>query len=80
MNMAKLGIVAQSKFGQAKGANPRKHKAGDVMRYTLCVYQGQAKRNSFRSSFIPFRCVYQGVVRRRAARHTLLVNMFVFSY
>lgn len=37
MNMAKLGTVAQSKFGQVKIANPRKYKAGGITRYTLCV-------------------------------------------
>jgi hypothetical protein len=51
MNMQKLGIVVQSKFGQAKGANPRKQRAGGLMRYTLCEYQGKAKRNSSRHSF-----------------------------
>ena len=37
MNMRKVGIVVQSNSGQAKGANPRKQRAGGVTCYTLCV-------------------------------------------
>lgn len=51
MNMQKLGTVVQSKSGQAKSANPRKQRAGGMTCYTLCEYQGQAKRNSSPHSF-----------------------------
>jgi hypothetical protein len=51
MNMAKLGTVAQSKSGPAKGANPRKQRAFGMTWYTLCEYQGKAKRNSSRHGF-----------------------------
>jgi hypothetical protein len=46
MNMAKVGTVVQSNFGQVKGANPRKQRAGGMTRYTLCVIDGAEKRNS----------------------------------
>jgi len=51
MNMAKLGTVIQSKTGQAKSGNPLKQRAGDLMRYTLCVFQDKARRNGSRNSF-----------------------------
>lgn len=38
MNMAKLGIVsAAGNYFHSLG-NPRKQRAGDLMRYTLCVF------------------------------------------
>jgi hypothetical protein len=51
MNMQKVGIVVQSKSGHENGANPRKHRAGDSMRYTLCVIKGEQRRNSLRYGF-----------------------------
>jgi hypothetical protein len=46
MKMRKVGTVVQSNSGQAKGANPRKQRAGGMTCYTLCVIYGAAKRNS----------------------------------
>ncbi len=43
MNMRKPGTVAQSKFGQQKFLNPRKQRAFDLMRYTLCEYRGRQR-------------------------------------
>jgi hypothetical protein len=60
MNMRKLGTVAQSNSGQAKSANPRKYKAGGLMRYTLCVIKEVQRRNSYRNSFNPV-ALYQHV-------------------
>lgn len=51
MNMAKLGTVIQSKTRLAKNGNPRKQRAGGLMRYTLCVFQGWANRNGSRHGF-----------------------------
>jgi len=36
MNMQKVGIVVQFKFGHQKCAIQRKHRAGGMTRYTLC--------------------------------------------
>jgi hypothetical protein len=51
MNMRKVGIVVQSISLQEKVLTPRKYRAFNMTRYTLCEYQRQAKRNSSRHSF-----------------------------
>jgi len=51
MNMAKLGIVsAAGNYFHSLGKR-HKQRAGGLMRYTLCVFKGWAKRNSSRSCF-----------------------------
>ena len=51
MNMAKLGIVsAAGNYFHSLG-NPRKQRAGGLMRYTLCVFQGKARQNGSRNGF-----------------------------
>lgn len=67
MNMAKLGTVAQSKSRPAEGANPRKQRADGMTSYTLCVFQGVAKRNSFRNSYPRFGAFRLGGLGRVAA-------------
>lgn len=46
MNMAKLGTVsALGNYFHSTG-NPRKQRAGGMMRYTLCEYLGKARNSS----------------------------------
>ena len=51
MNMAKLGIVSRAGNYFHSLGNPRKQRAGGLMRYTLCVFQGWARRNGSRNGF-----------------------------
>ena len=50
-NMAKPGTdSAAGNYFYSLG-NPRKQRAGGVTRYTLCEYQGKARRNGSRYGF-----------------------------
>ena len=51
MNMQKVGIVVQSISVPAKTLNPRQYRALNMTRYTLCEYQGQARRSNNRNGF-----------------------------
>jgi hypothetical protein len=51
MNMQKVGIVVQSISLQEKVLTPRQYRAFNMTRYTLCEYQGQARRNNNRNGF-----------------------------
>lgn len=83
MNMQKVGTVVQSKSGHENGENPRKHRAGELMRYTLCVIQERQRRNSFRYGFAlnPLKAfwVCEPAGGRRAAKPPILLICLIIS-
>jgi hypothetical protein len=83
MNMAKLGTVSRSLKIYSLLGNPLESRAGGLMRYTLCVFQGAERRNSFRNNSCSFpdvaaiRSGRLGALRREASPLLIICSIIV---
>ena len=69
VNMGETGMISCAKKVADSLANPHEQRVGGLMRYTLCVFQGRQRRNSFRNDFTLFSLVQRDAqVRPKAHR------------